>query len=539
VRRKALFGTFIVSAALLSGCLDGAPRIDSIDPRIGNRGEVLTIKGTGFRDERGESRVLIAGTAPTASSYIEWSDTRITVRIPDFGESGLVYVSVDGKKSNPTLYTDRASVPQPVSTANVGVGPRAVSIDPPKAAVGASVTIAGLNFGAARENGAVLFAWDAEAAPSAPAAVRAPDSIEPSEIEFAYEQWSDREIRLRVPDGAVSGNLRVRTDRGTSDPLYFEVSDKPGAKTYKDKRTYVFTYSAEITAPQVSGPNTLYLWMPVPVSAPYQRNRQQLSRSVDPFVEGHRGAALFQFKDLTAGKQERVTLSYLVDSYAVETQIKASSIKREQQGPIRSAYTLATKLVPSDDKEIVKLAERLAGKERNPYLQARRIYDWLRTDAGIALETRTGGALEALTDKKADAYSAALLFCALVRARGIPAIPVAGYLVDRSRNSRRHWWAEFWIDGFGWIPVDPAFGAGAIPEGFGAGVDAKEYYFGNIDNQRIVFSRGQSDLSPMDPRGKTVARTRSYAFQTIWEESVGGLDAYSSLWNDIEVTGVY
>lgn len=255
-RVAALFMPFLL---LFTSCIGRSPRIDSIDPRIGNRGEVLTIQGSGFRTERGESRVLIAGTSPTASSYIEWSDTRIAVRIPDFGESGLVYVSVDGRKSNPALYTNRASVPLPVSSEDEGVAPKVLSVEPAMAPIGTAVTIIGRNFGAARENGAVLFSWNAETLPSAPASARAPDALEAAELEFGYEMWSDREIRVRVPDGAVSGNLRIRTARGLSDALFFEVSEKPGMKTYKDKRTYVFTYSADLSVARAAVPNTLFI----------------------------------------------------------------------------------------------------------------------------------------------------------------------------------------------------------------------------------------------------------------------------------------
>lgn len=526
-------------ALLTAGCVGGGPRIDSIDPRIGNRGEILTIRGSGFQDARGENTILIAGTSPTSSSYIEWSDTRIAVRIPDFGESGLVYVSINGKKSNPALYTNRASVPLPVSSSDEGIGPRAIAVEPASGAIGAPITITGRNFGAARENGAVLFSWSAETSPAAPAAARAPDAIEASDLEFGYELWSDREIRVRVPDGAVSGAIRIKTDRGTSDALYFEVTEKPGTKVYKEKRTYVFTYSADFTVSKAAAPNTLFVWMPVPVSAPYQRNRQQVSRSVEPFVEGHRGASLFQFKDLAANEKQRVTLSYLVDSYTVETQVKTSAIKRDHPGPVRSSYTLSSSLIPSNDRELSRFAEKIVGKERNPYLQARKIFDWLVSEGGIERGMRTGGALQAFGEKKADAYSAALLFCAMARSRGIPALPIAGYLVDRNRASQKHWWAEFWIDGFGWIPVDPTFGAKAVSDNFTMHEDAANYYFGNIDNQRIVFSRGQAELAPMNPRGRTVGRTRTFAFQSIWEEAIGGLDAYSSLWDDITVTGVY
>jgi transglutaminase-like putative cysteine protease len=526
--------------ALLSlSCLGRGPRIDRIDPRIGNMGEVLTIEGSGFRDERGEGRVLMAGAAPTSSSYIDWSDTRISVRIPDFGESGLVYVVAGGKKSNPALFTNRASVPLPISADSEGIGPIAYVAEPAAAAVGEVVTITGKNFGAARENGAVLFSWEAETPPSAPASVQAPTAIEATDLEFAYEMWSDREIRVRVPDGAISGNLIVKTVRGSSAPLFFEVSGRPGTKRYKDRKSYVFNYSADVAVSRASGPGILYLWVPEPASGPTQRNRQLINRSVEPFVESYRGASLFQFKDLASGASAQVNLSYLVDAYAVETQVKPSAIKKERQGPIRSAYTVATPLVPSQNREVAKLAEQITGKEKNPYARARLIYDWLLAEGHIGTAQLPGGALEALAARKADAYSAALLFCALARANGIPALPVAGYAVDRNRTALRHWWAEFWIDDFGWIPVDPAFGAGAVPPAFQSRPDARDFYFGNMDNQRIVFSRGEADLSPMDPRGRTATRARSYAFQSIWEESVGGLDAYSSLWNDIVVSGVY
>jgi hypothetical protein len=60
-----------------------------------------------------------------------------------------------------------------------------------------------------------------------------------------------------------------------------------------------------------------------------------------------------------------------------------------------------------------------------------------------------------------------------------------------------------------------------------------------MDNQRIAFSRGETNLSHMDLSGRTVTREREYAFQNLWEEAVGGLDSYSSLWTDIAITGMY
>ena len=149
------------------------------------------------------------------------------------------------------------------------------------------------------------------------------------------------------------------------------------------------------------------------------------------------------------------------------------------------------------------------------------------------------GPAEALAAKQGDPYAAALLYCAIARAGGIPCIPVAGVLVNRNRQTLRHYWVEFWIDGFGWIPVDPAMGAGAVPPAFNTREDRSSFYFGNLDNQRVAFSRGELILSRMDARGRPVSRGRSYSLQNLWEEAAGGLESYSSLWGEVTVTGVY
>ncbi|OHE67667.1 MAG: transcription factor, partial [Treponema sp. GWB1_62_6] len=524
---------------LASSCFTRGPRIDSIDPRIGTMGEVLRIEGSGFGGDRGQSRVTIAGIAPTSSSYIEWSPTRISVRIPDFGESGLVYVHTDNGKSNAALFTNRESLPLPVSSANEGINPRIDSLENASGGIGSSVAILGRNFGSSRENGAVLFAWAAEEPPAAPASAQIPKTVEVSELEYGYEFWSDREIRVRVPDGAVSGNLIIRTVRGDSNPVFFQIDGMPGGKSFKERRSYVVNYSVDIKVARVSGPNALYLWVPRPATGSAQKEAKLLSRSLEPFVEGRTGASLYQFKDLAEDGSILLSSSYLVDVYATSAQMKPQAIKKAVESPVRNAYTLSTPLIPADDKEIVKLADRLAGKENNPWIVARKYYDWMRTELDFSVSPSSGGAMEALTSGKADAYSSALLFCALARASGIPAVPSAGFLVDRTRASERHFWSEFWIDGFGWVPVDIALGARWTPAGFSVRADAGDFYFGNLDNQHVAFSRGAAELSPMDPRGRTAIRERGYSFQNLWEEATGGLDSYSSLWSDLTVTGVY
>jgi transglutaminase-like putative cysteine protease len=206
---------------------------------------------------------------------------------------------------------------------------------------------------------------------------------------------------------------------------------------------------------------------------------------------------------------------------------------------MEALFTVPSALIPSQDERIKTMASALVGKERNPYVKAQKIYEWLILEGNIQNTNLNGGAIEAIEEKHADAYMASLLFCSLARAAGIPAIPVSGVLVNRFRSATRHYWAEFWIDGFGWVPLDPALGAGAAPGGFSLREDRREWYFGNLDNQRITFSRGMTALSQMESRGRVAVRDRSYALQSLWEEAAGGLESYSSLWGDITITGTY
>ncbi|MDR2095568.1 MAG: IPT/TIG domain-containing protein [Treponema sp.] len=522
-----------------SSCEEDAPVISAIDPRIGQLGEVLTITGENFGDEQAESYVTIAGIPPTTSSYIEWKQDRIQVKVPEFGGSGLVYVFVKGKKSNPELFANRADIPMQVEEDNAGIGPRIKAIEPASGTVGSLITIKGRGFGASRDGSGVWFSWKAENSPATPAEVRQNEAVEASETEFGYESWNDREIQVRIPDGTVSGTVEARTPRGSSLPVSFDITGKPGTKTFKDKRSYTIRYSVDIHVQEASGHNSLYLWIPRPITSSSQRNIQILERSHDAFIENYRGSSLFQLVDLAPQSTAGIFFSCLIDVYTVETGLRTAQIKQNRNSPIHTAYTLSTSLIPSDNEKIKLLAASIVGKEQNPHLKAQLIYRWLISKAGMQAATVNRTVVECIEEKRCDSYTAALIFCSLARAAGVPALPVAGVLVNHSLSASKHYWAEFWIDGFGWVPVDPALGAGLAPAAFNLKENHAAYYFGNIDNQRIAFSKGEIRVSRMDPRGRVSVRNRDYALQDLWEEASGGLDSYSSLWSDIIITGVY
>ena len=127
----------------------------------------------------------------------------------------------------------------------------------------------------------------------------------------------------------------------------------------------------------------------------------------------------------------------------------------------------------------------------------------------------------------------------LLRSLKIPAKIMSGVLVDSDLKTRNHWWNEFYIENFGWIPVDLALGAGLEYSYFHHSEDKEKYYFGNLDSQHVLFSSDWNVIKPSLSNNKIVYRPRSYALQNIWEESTDGTDSYSSFWNNPVVLGVY
>ena len=539
--------TALFSFLLFFSCDSKIPVISSIDPKIGRMGDVITITGKNFGASQEESHVTVAGISPTNSSYYLWEDNLIMVRIPEFGESGLLYVHTKGRKSNGVLFSNSASVPKPVDGEELGLNPKILSINPQTGAPGTIITITGSNFGVSQENslasivndGGVFFSWDYKSSSVNPYIVREPEYIEVSKTEFGYVSWNTREIQVRVPDGAASGNIEVRTPHGRSRPVSFEMSGKTGVKNFKDKRSYTVSYSVDIMVLEATRPNTLYLWIPMPVNSPSQRNVTLVSHNTEPFLENYKGVILYKLENLGTGTKQLVNLSFNVDVYSIETEINPLSVKQEKT-PLSAAYTQNSTLIQAAIPQVRTTVNTVTGKEQNPYIKARLLYNWIIENIQIS-ETpifNSGNIATAIEEKRADPYTAALLYTAMARTASIPCIPAAGVLIDRFGQTTRHYWAEFWIDDFGWIPVDPAMGAGIISTSVSR-ENAIDFYFGNMDNQRIIFSRGEIALSQMESRGRTVSHTQSYSLQNLWEEASGGLDSYTSLWGDVTISGIY
>jgi IPT/TIG domain-containing protein len=219
-----LLGVAFQPATVQAQSKKSVPHIASLSPTSGPIDTLVTITGTSFGSTQSSSKVTFQQNIATIE---RWSATSIVVQVPTGATTGNVVVTVGGRASNGVTFTVSVSVPAPSIT----------SLSPTSGQDGASVTIAGANFGTAQ--GTVSF--NGTLAP--------------------VTSWNSSAIVVTVPTGATSGNVIVTAGEVASNGVNFTVLP-PSSSGY----TMVSTTSPATATPiTVLVPNSYSSSVPTPL----------------------------------------------------------------------------------------------------------------------------------------------------------------------------------------------------------------------------------------------------------------------------------
>ena len=549
--RVACYGGIVLLAIIISLVFfntvdDDEPEIKSISPQIGAPGSVMTINGSGFGNERDTSFVEIGGSSLTSSSYLSWSATEIKIQLPANVQDGLVYVVTKRGRSQPEVFANKNNIPMAITQVGVQTTlPLIESESPQKIAVGQVLTITGSNFGSIRgENSFVYFTPSGGVNKNGDSQDLDSSYIRALEQDFDYEFWSNTEIRVRVPDGAASGNFFVKTDKGVSNQRNLTVTTNLGKKTFPEKRQYLVQLSADISDVDMGANSLITLRVPRPQPSSQQRGITMTEFAPQPIFQDYNKSVIHQL-NASQITQEKTGFSqtFVIPVYSVETSIQADKVQKfsDTTRLLYKVYTAPDSCIPSGDEALVQLAKTIVGKETNPYKQALLIYNYMLENYRLLnqLQPKEISSTNLMDSLQGDAYDFAIIFTALCRATSIPALPVSGILVDNAKNGQNHWWSEIYLENFGWLPVDVAMAAGLNFDLPSEIENPREFYFGNLDLYHIAFSRGWNEIHPTIITNKTVYRPKTYGLQSIWEETTTGTINYSSFWSDPVVLGIY
>jgi len=518
------------------------PVIERLTPNIGSVGDRVRIDGRGFGTERGLGYVEFDGLPVTAAAYLRWSDEQVEFTVPPLTASGLVRLVTDEGSSNGRVFVSQSQLPTaPAGQLAGSVGPVISTLSAESGTIGSLLTIRGLNFGVNRDDSAVLFTWAGRGPLASPNAGANLDFVSPSERDGEYELWSDKEIRVRVPDGAASGGLAVRTARGTSPVQFFELVLAGGSRQYGSPRTYALNHFVRIHDIAAMAPNSLYVWLANPVASATQRAVQAIDRTHQPLVADFNGLSVFRLVDIAAGDNLLISQNHVLQCHAFRSEITPQAIRPapEPLPAVYQLYTQADAVTPADERAVKQLARQAVGRETNPYRVARLVFDAVLARFNCDYVAGATNLEAALESGAASPLLLNNLFVAALRAEGLPARQVAGAFFDEYRKAWGHQWAEFYLYGFGWVPVDIVLVRPALNLPFVAALGDLDAYFGSLDDRHVAYSRGAVPVVPMTPDGQRSSSRLVYSLQSVTEEIAGGVNSYTAVWSDIELTGYY
>jgi hypothetical protein len=233
--------------------------------------------------------------------------------------------------------------------------------------------------------------------------------------------------------------------------------------------------------------DTLEIWIPQPVEWDSQKDVKiekvtpTPTRAYSDPVH-HNGIYYWRFQN-KPGRGGSITVSeqFTFTAYDLIYNIDPGNIGQyDTSSQLYQTYTRSEEFIEAADPAIRARAREIVGSETNPYRKARLIYDWVIDHLRYQSIEGLGGAKFALERGYGECGDYAALFCALLRAVGVPARPVVGYWAESGRPT--HVWAEFYLPGYGWVPADPERGDGT---------GKPDFYFGRLDSSnRLIFSKG-------------------------------------------------
>jgi transglutaminase-like putative cysteine protease len=242
-----------------------------------------------------------------------------------------------------------------------------------------------------------------------------------------------------------------------------------------DWRTYEVTTRVEVLKPQ----GVSRVWLPVPtIDTDWQKvignSWSGNAAQAKVLNDGKYGVGML-YAEWRAGEQQPVlelTSRFATRDHAVDLSLARSEAERLTAAE-REFFTAPTELIPTDGI-VRETASGIVRNVRSDVHKARAIYEWVVEntfrdakvrgcgwgDIKSMLETRNFGG------KCGDLNA---MFVGLARSVGIPARDVYGLRVARSAHGyaslgvgtpnvtrAQHCRAEFFAQGYGWVPVDPA-----------------------------------------------------------------------------------
>ncbi|WP_214041303.1 transglutaminase domain-containing protein [Methanoculleus sp.] len=291
--------------------------------------------------------------------------------------------------------------------------------------------------------------------------------------------------------------------------------NRSGTGPYVNPVHYAGVEWLEIPYEMLPSSGVLKIWFPLPVETESQRNVTVTNLTCPEFIVAGpvtTGAIGYVYYEIPAGAVNGnlvITADIGFTSYErIFGDIDPAKVgEYDTSGPEYLLYTASERNIEVTDA-IREKALEIVGNETNPHLQAQMIYyhiietyPYSHVPHG-SLDAREPGVAEStymFETGHGDCGTQSMLFAAFCRSLGIPARAIGGYQMLLSETPGTHFWAEYYLPGYGWVPNDVTVAEIAdwvtIPDE--KRTVFKDYYATNLDPARLVIQKNVD--APMDP----------------------------------------
>ena len=271
-------------------------------------------------------------------------------------------------------------------------------------------------------------------------------------------------------------------------------------------RSFEFTYQVHFP-PTINVAGPVRLWIPLPQADGYQDVGSLHIDSLIAYSQGRdpeymNSFAMFKPTAQQAAAGFDVTLRFIATRHehivALNGSLKTVSATSPAD-PMLHRYLAPDKLIPLNGT-IAELAKEHTAGDTTQLEKARSIYEYVvstmrydKTGEGWG----RGDAVWACTSKRGNCTDFHSLFIGMMRASGIPARFEIGFPLPEGKTEGNiagyHCWAEFFLQGVGWVPVD-ASEAWQFPP-------RHDYFFGAHDANRVFFTYGRDIRLSSEQKG--------------------------------------
>jgi len=295
----------------------------------------------------------------------------------------------------------------------------------------------------------------------------------------------------------------------------------PGMGNYINPITWEGTEELSIPSDRLPKTGILRLWIPLPIETDSQRNVTIISVEPSQYIKsttgtkGEIGIAYFEIPlaSVTSGSLD-VTAKFRFTQFEQRFIIDPLKVGNyNTNDPEYLKYTTAGKniaLTPA----LKQKAREVVRNETHPYMMAQKIY-WhviempyssLSYARLLANVTPQPISEYVLTTGYGDCGAQSAYFAALCRAVGIPARALGGRQMIPGYGGS-HFWSEYYLPGYGWVPNDVTVAEGA-DWSYNATPDErlqyKTYYGENLDPYRYIIQKDVDVPLVPDPQDWTM-----------------------------------